>query len=74
MLMEGECRKKTKGGKRTVGFKQSNKRAQLLTEVWRPALVNPPSNIPKLTLQKFQEGVDDMSSFLKTFEVAARAG
>ena len=48
--------------------------AQLLTEARKPALVDLPSNIPKLTLQKFQEGVDDMSSFLKIFEVAVRAG
>ena len=48
--------------------------AQLLTEARRPAFVEPPPNIPKLTLQKFQKGIYDMSSFLKTFEVAAKAG
>ena len=53
---------------------QQERWAQLPTEARRPAIVEPPPNIPKLTLQKFQEGVDDMSSFLKTFEVAARAG
>ena len=53
---------------------QQERWAQLLTEARNPALVDQPSNIPKLTLQKFQEGVDDMSSFLKTFEVAVRAG
>ena len=44
-----------------------------LTEAQRPALVDPPPNISKLTLQKFHEGVDDMT-FLKTFKMAARAG
>ena len=59
---------------RRLQAQQQERWAQLLTEARRPAIVEPPPNIPKLTLQKFQEGVDDMSSFLKTFEVAARAG
>ena len=59
---------------RRLQAQQQERWAQLLIEAWRPAIVDPPSNIPKLTLQKFQEGVDDMSSLLKTFEVAARAG
>ena len=59
---------------RRLPVQQQERWAQLLTEARRPTLVDPPSNIPKLMLQKFQEGVDDMSSFPKTFEVAARAG
>ena len=62
-LMKGECREKTRGGKRTISFKHSRTSAghKSWTEVQRPALVDPPSNIPKLTLQKFKEGVVDMS-------------
>ena len=29
---------------------------------------------PRMTLHKFQEGVDDMGTFMDTFEATARAG
>ena len=59
---------------RRLQAQQQERWTKLLTEARRPAIVEPPPNIPKFMLQKFQEGVDDMSSFQKTFEVAARAG
>ena len=37
------------------------------------AATPPPPQLPRLSLQKFQEGTDDMRAFLETFEVTATA-
>ena len=46
-----------------------------LTDTRRPTVIPPVTALPpRLTLQKFVEGVDDMGVYLDIFEVTARAG
>ena len=55
---------------------QDQRMAQIMAEVYgrmgRP--VDGPPRGPNLSLQKFQEGTDDMGAFLDTFETTATAG
>ena len=44
--------------------------ARLLEEVRRPQEWTPPTT-PRLTIQKFNEGSDDMAAYLDTFEATA---
>ena len=54
---------------------QQDRWIQALTDARRPTVIPPVTALPpRLTLQKFVEGVDDMGAYLDTFEVTAHAG
>ena len=54
---------------------QQERLIQMLAEARQsPPVTEPPLCTPRLTLHKFQEGVDEMGAFLDTFEATARVG
>ena len=60
---------------RQQAAEQQDRWIQALTDARRPTVITPVTALPpRLTLQKFVEGVDDMGIYLDTFEVTARAG
>ena len=60
---------------RQQASEQQDRWIQALTDARRPTVIPPVTALPpRLTLQKFVEGVDDMGAYLDTFEVTARAG
>ena len=60
---------------REQAAEQQDRWIQALTDARRPTVIPPVTALPpRLTLQKFVEGVDDMGAYLDTFEVIARAG
>ena len=60
---------------RQQAAEQQDRWSQALTDARRPTLIPPVGVLPpRLTLQKFVEGDDDMGVYLDTFEVTACAG
>ena len=60
---------------RQQAAEQQDRWIQALTDARRPTAIPPVTALPpRLTLQKFVEGVDDMCAYLDTFEVTAHAG
>ena len=54
-------------------MEQQERMFQLMATAPRPVVAEPPPPAPRLTLQKFNEGVDDMGAYLEMFEATARA-
>ena len=54
-------------------MEQQERMFQLLATAPRPVVAKPPPPAPRLTLQKFNEGVDDMGAYLEMFEATVRA-
>ncbi len=54
-------------------MEQQERMFQLLATAPRPVVAKPPLPAPRLTLQKFNEGVDNMGAYLEMFEAAVRA-
>ena len=60
---------------RQLAAEQQDRWIQVLSDARTPTVIPPVTALPpRLTLQKFVEGVDDMGAHLDTFEVTARAG
>ena len=74
-----EARTERKEARRATDRQQAVKQQggwiQALTDARRPTVIPPVTALrPRLTLQKFVEGVDHMDAYLDTFEVTACAG
>ena len=54
-------------------MEQQERMFQLLVTAPRPVIAKPPPPAPRHTLQKSNEGVDDMGAYLDMFEATARA-
>ena len=54
-------------------MEQQERMFQLMAIAPRPVVAEPPQPVPRLTLQKFNEGVDDMGAHFEMFEATARA-
>ena len=60
---------------RQLAAEQQDQWIQALTDARTPTVIPPVTALPpRLTLQMFVEGVDDMGAYLDTFEVTAHAG
>ena len=60
---------------RQLAAEQQDRWIQALTAARTPTVIPPVTALPpRLTLQKFVEGVDGMGAYLDTFEVIVRAG
>ena len=60
---------------RQQAAEQQDRWIQALTDAQRPTVIPPVTALPpRLTLQKFVDGVHDMGAYLDTFEVTARVG